>query len=415
MQDYVITWNNVLLEAIRHIGGSPCPIGRAGAMMHGAIYDAVNSIVKTHQPYLIRVPMVGDASVDAAISYAAHQILINVYPSQQALFDTTLSEALSNINDNDSPENVERGRIVGLASAFMMIANRTNDGSENNTPYVPGNSAGDWRPTIAGASATSPNWPQVRPFTMTIGSQFRPSLPGGYTNKRTLLRSAEYAAQFNEVKELGGFNSTTRTEDETEIAFFWANDLDGTYKPPGHLFRLTQIVSKQRNLSTVENARLFALVGLAMGDAAIVAWDSKYATFIDLWRPETAIQLATKDGNPNTVADPSWLPLSVMRDGVTRFSPQFPAYVSGHATFGAAQAGIMRNYFGTDNVTFTLDTEDPSVPDVKRTFNSFTAAALENARSRVYLGVHFQWDGDNGFISGSRLADYVFANFLKPL
>ncbi|MGH2414910.1 MAG: vanadium-dependent haloperoxidase, partial [Microcystaceae cyanobacterium] len=180
------------------------------------------------------------------------------------------------------------------------------------------------------------------------------------------------------------------------------------------LFRMTQIVSQQRNLNPVENARLFALVGLALGDAAIVAWDAKYSTDIDLWRPESAIRLADTDDNPATEKDESWEPLSKRKDG-TRFSPPFPAYISGHATFGATHASIMRHYFGTDNVTFTLDTEDPAVPTLKRTFNSFTSAALENARSRIYLGVHFQWDGDHGFLSGTRLGDFVFKKFLRPI
>jgi PAP2 superfamily len=144
-----------------------------------------------------------------------------------------------------------------------------------------------------------------------------------------------------------------RTPEQRQIAFFWANDLDGTYKPPSQLFRLTQ-------------------------------------------------------------KDAVWEPLSVDRAG-KHFSPPFPAYVSGHATFGAAHTGIMRNFFGTDNVSFELDTDEPSAVGIKRSFNSFSSAALENGRSRIYLGVHFQWDADHGYISGTNLADYVFANRLQAL
>jgi hypothetical protein len=249
---------------------------------------------------------------------------------------------------------------------------------------------------------------------MTSGSQFRPPFPGNYANKIDLLLSPEYAAQFNEVKLLGAANSSARTAAQTRIAFFWANDVDGTYKPPGHLFRITQIVAQQRNLSLLETARLFALVGLVMGDAAIVAWDAKYRLPINLWRPETAIRLADQDGNFLTEADPNWQPLSINTAG-QRFSPAFPAYVSGHATFGAAHAGIMRNFFGTDNVTFTADTDDPNAEGIKRTYNSFSSAALENGRSRIYLGVHFQWDGDHGFWSGTQLADFVYAKVLQKV
>ena len=413
MANIVIEWNNVYLEAIRAKGGSPCPIARVGAMMHAAIYDAVNSIVKTHQPYLISIPSVIGASIEAAVAQSAYQILSYIYPEQKATFSSRLQESLDRILAADSAQNVENGRIIGTAAAYTMIAQRTNDGAENNDPYTSGTNAGDWRPTGSG-DALSPNWNKVRPFAIRTSGQFRPSRPAGYASKRDLLSSPEYAAQFSEVKRLGSATSSSRTAEETEIAFFWANDLNGTYKPPGQLFRFTQIVAEQRNLSIVENARLFALVGLALGDAAIVAWDAKYSTDLDLWRPESAVRLADMDGNPATDQDAAWEPLSVDRNG-NRFTPPFPAYVSGHATFGATHAGIMRNFFGTDNVTFKLDTEDPSAVNVKRAFNSFSSAALENGRSRVYLGVHYQWDADAGYISGTQLADYVSANYLQAL
>jgi hypothetical protein len=178
---------------------------------------------------------------------------------------------------------------------------------------------------------------------------------------------------------------------------------------------MTSIVAQQRDMTLEETARLFALVAIAMGDAAIVAWDAKYDTDIDLWRPETAIQQANSDTNTDTTADPAWQPLSRTSPIGTHFTPPFPAYTSGHATFGAAHSAVMRKVFGTDNITFTLTTEDPNAVGTTRTFNSFTAAALENARSRVYLGVHFQWDGDNGFLSGTQLGEYIADTFLKPV
>jgi PAP2 superfamily len=126
----------------------------------------------------------------------------------------------------------------------------------------------------------------------------------------------------------------------------------------------------------------------------------RYDTDIDLWRPASAIREADTDGNPETIKDENWQPLSINPMG-KHFSPPFPAYISGHATFGAAHSGVMRNFFGTDNITFTVGTDDPNAKCVKRTFNSFTAAALENGRSRVYLGVHYQWDADAAYVSAS--------------
>jgi hypothetical protein len=411
MPDAVTHWNGVLLDVIREVGGPPGPIARAGAMMHGAIYDAVNSIVNTHEPYLVQVHANPNASLRAAVAYAAHDTLATAFPDTTVDLASELESAVAAISTGSA--RIAAGRAVGRAAAKAMIDARRNDGADDNTPYVPGTKPGDWQPANNGVMAASPNWPKVKPFCMTSGSQFRPPRPGGYLSKTEMLRSPEYAAQFQDVQDLGEQNSATRTQEQTDIAFFWANDVNDTYKPPGQLFEITRIVSEERNLDIVENARLFALVALAMGDAAVVAWDAKYSTDLDLWRPDAAIAGAAKDGNPGTSPAPGWKPLSKMKDG-TNFSPNFPAYVSGHATFGAAHAAIMRLYFGTDNVTFTATTEDPNAQGVTRTFNSFTEAARENARSRVYLGVHFQWDGDHGFLSGSALGEHIFATRLRP-
>ena len=413
MPDAITHWNDVLLEVVRQVGGPPGPIARGGAMMHASMYDAVSSIApSTHRPYLASVPAAPTASIEAAVAHAAHDTLAAAFPSTTVPLATRLSAAIAAL---DPGADVAGGEAVGTATAAAMIAKRRGDGADDNAPYVPGTSAGDWRPTGTGPAA-GPNWGSLKPFCSPYGQSFRPPQPGGYVSKAEMLTSPEYTAQFDEVKELGRSNSATRTSEETEIALFWANDLDGTYKPPGQLFEITKVVSDQKGLDLVENARLFALVALGMADASVVAWDAKYDTHLDLWRPETAIKLAATDGNPATTAQANWKPLLKNPANNKHFSPPFPAYVSGHATFGAVHAAIMRRYFDTDNVTFTATTEDPNLPaGVERTFNSFTEAARENARSRVYLGVHFQWDGDHGFHSGNALGEYVADNVLRPI
>ncbi|MDX6706407.1 MAG: hypothetical protein QOF69_2754 [Solirubrobacteraceae bacterium] len=412
MADAITHWNDVLLEVVRQVGGFPGPVARGGAMMHGAIYDAVNSIAPaTHAPYAVSVPAAPTASIDAAVAHAAHDTLVAAFPTTTVPLATRLADALAAL---PAGSDIPGGQAVGTAAAAAMIALRRGDGADDNTPYTNGTQPGDWRPTSSGPAGT-PNWGNLRPFVMPFGQSFRPPRPGGFVTKTEMLQSSEYAAQFNEVKTLGRFDSTVRTPEQTEIARFWANDLDGTYKPPGQLFTITKIVSELRGLDVVQNARLFALVALAMGDAAIVAWDAKYDTSLDLWRPESAITLASTDGNPATSQDSDWLPLS-NDPAKGHFTPPFPAYISGHSTLGAVHAAIMRRYFGSDNVTFTATTEDPNLPaGVQRTFNSFTEAARENARSRIYNGVHYQWDADNGFLSGSALGEFVFANVLRPI
>jgi PAP2 superfamily len=284
-----------------------------------------------------------------------------------------------------------------------MKAARADDGADDPAGYIPDNVPGAWRPTD-GCTAVTPVWGNVRPFAMTSGSQFRRPPPA--VDYPTLLASSTYASQLAEVRNLGRDDPSTRTADQTQAAWFWANDLDGTYKPPGQLLAHTRIVAEAQLTDGLQTARLFALVSLAMADAGIAAWDMKYLTSFDLWRPETAIQLAPV--NP----DQTWEPLSADRNGVS-FSPCFPAWVSGHATFGAAWAGIMRSELG-DNITFIATTEDPHAVGVTRTFNSFTTAATENARSRIYLGVHYQFDADDGTATGYNIANHIYNNYLRP-
>ncbi len=397
--DVISSWDAMLRDAIRETGGGPCPIARTGAMMHIAMFEAMNSIQGGYTPYLGTLPNAEGASRRVAAAKAAHQILCAAYPSMEAEFDAKLSQAMSREPD---PIARQRGFDLGIAAAQAVIAARANDGSQNPIVYQPTPGPGHWRPTPPDLSAPhAPHWGNVTPFTMTSGDQFRPPPPPA-------LSSQEYADAYNQVKDYGRRFNSLRTPEQTEIAHFWGNDFDGTYKPPGHLNYITSVVAREQGLNTYEKARLFALVNLAMGDAAVAAWDAKYNTELDFWRPVTGIHEGENDGNPLTQGDPTWEPLNVV-------NPPFPAYTSGHATFGAAHAAVMRAFFGTDDITFTVGTDDPFAPNVERTFNSFTEAAWENAISRVYLGVHWIFDGVEGNRSGLALGDYVAMNFLQPI
>ena len=408
--DVVIDWNNVLLDTIRATGGPPCPISRAHTLVHTAIYDAVNSIGRQHEPYLDFIDAPAGASEDAAAAAAAHRVLITLFPARAALYDAALAASLGSIPDGASETD---GVTLGQTAADAILNERSNDGTQNNPPYVIGTNPGDWRPTFPDNTSPpfNPGWGSTVPWIMMAGDQFRPTGPLGMKKMNSLLASRGYADQVNEVKAVGSRNSKSRTTEQTRIAFFWANDVNGTYKPPGHLNSITQVVSRDRRLKMVENARLFALINLAMGDAGLVAWDAKYNTSIDLWRPITAIRLAGTDANSRTVADPNWEPLNP-------FSPPFPAYISGHATFSAAHAAVMASYFGTDNVTFTITSDDPFYAGLgggSRTYHKFSAAAWENAISRLYLGVHYRFDATDGNRAGTDLGKYVARNYLRPI
>jgi len=413
--DEVTHWSNVVQSSIRIIGGAPCPIGRAIAVTHAAIYEAANSITRTHEPYIAFVSAPANSSVDAAIAVAAHDALVYIYPSLTAMYDSELATSLAAIPNGPAKTN---GIAVGHAAASSCILSRAGDGSDDNTPYPFGDNTGSYYTPedFEGApTAFSPNWGRTRPFTFAHGDQFRAIAgdgPLGFTTLPSLLSSSGYADQYNEVKSVGARVSGTRTDDQTQIAFFWANDVNGTYKPPGHLMHITEVISNAHGLTQAQNARLFFLAGLGMGDAGVVAWDAKYDTKVDLWRPISGIRNGDVDGNAGTVGDPAWLPLNP-------FTPPFPAWISGHATFGGAQAAAMIEYFGTDDFTFTIDSEDPFFNGLPghhpRTFHHYSDAAFENALSRIYLGVHWRFDVINGNAAGLALGHYIGQNFARPL
>ena len=393
--DEVTAWNDMYLDTIRAAGGGPTYMSRAGAMMHAAMHDAVQAVDGQYEQYSYHGSAPAGTSREAAVIVSAHDVLTNLYPARASIYAAQRDAQLAAIPNSAGKT---AGITLGSATASSILSQRASDGYNNTTPYVPGTNPGDWRPTGSG-DAHAPNWGNVTPFGMTTSSQFRPPAPPALT-------SAAYTAAFNDVKEFGSLTSTMRTAEQTRTGFFWANDVNGTYKPPGHLNHITQEIAASHNLSLAQNARLFALANLAMADAGIAAWDSKYNTPFDLWRPVTGIQQADTDSNPLTLADPTWQPLNA-------FTPPFPAYISGHATFGAAHAAVMASFFGTDTMTYTITSEDPLYTGGPRTYNSFSEAALENGRSRVYLGVHWQFDADEGYTCGTHVGDWTASHELQ--
>jgi hypothetical protein len=434
--DVITNWNNVYLDTIRATGGAPCPISRSGPFLGISMFEAVNAIDAARNPdkhyesYQDNLPVANaNSSKRAAAAAAAHRVLTLLHGSGaanpdfalQAVYDAQLASDLAGIDDSMGQKT--SGVNLGVAIADSLIALRANDGYDGDDSYTPGTHAGDWRPTPDNPNnAATPHWGNVTPWGLQSGDQFRPQrfVDEFNMDMDTMMHSQAYADQINGtngvqygVKDFGDRNSVVRTAEQTEIAWFWANDRDGTSKPPGQLIQITEVVSEQEGLGLSSKARLFALVNMAMGDACVAAWDSKYNTPIDLWRPIDAIRESQDDGNPNTTADTQWLPLG-------DFTPNFPAYVSGHATFGAVHASIMADFFGTDNITFTVGSDEFGVnpglgydADLTRTFTSFSQAAWENAISRVFLGVHYEWDAIDANILGYDVGGYIFDNYFR--
>ncbi|KAB1924140.1 phosphatase PAP2 family protein [Micromonospora noduli] len=408
--DPILYWNGILLATYKALDLPPTSSSREAAILHAAMHDAAVSVTGVGNPYRVRVPVSYPGTMDnvvapslhAAIDRAAYDVLTALYGGQGQSYSQALAAAVALRPSGVNAAEVARGETVGVAAAAANLQARANDGSGNNTPYQLDGVPGSWRPTN-GKAAVSPNWGLVTPFALTSGQQFRPGLPADANGYDDLLGKDEYDTQVREIRDYGGRTSSLRTPEQTQIAFFWANDLGGTYKPPGQLFSHTRIVSEQRQLGILANARLFGLVALALADAAIAAWDAKYQTPIDLWRPVTAIEATEGTG---------WQPLSQTREGVP-YTPAFPAYISGHATFAGAWSAVMKRFFGTDAIAFDATTDDPHAVDVVRHMTGFDHAAEENALSRIYLGVHYRFDAEAGLATGRSVGAYVFANRLR--
>jgi hypothetical protein len=390
--DVVLDWNGILLNAIYEDKTIPLVASRNMAITQTAVFDAINTITGTYKNYHFTGTAPTIVSAEAAAASAAHQVLVNLYPGQKSYFDNALTASLAEITDGTAEDN---GVTFGRTVADAILTFRSGDGSSNTITYTPGTNPGQWQPTAPGfAPALLPQWGEVTPFALTSGDQFRP-------DGTPALNSAKYTTEFNQVKDLGSKNSTTRTTEQTQIAKFWANGY-GTFTPPGHWNQIAQNVAATKGNSLVDNARLFALLDISLADAGIATWDAKY--YYNFWRPITAIQNADSDGNADTIADTNWTPLLT--------TPPFPEYVSGHSTFSGAAETILTGLLG-NNVSFT--TNSLETPGVYRTFSNFTNAANEAGISRIYGGIHFNSGELEGLATGRSVGNYVLENLLAPI
>jgi hypothetical protein len=414
----------------------PVRAARAMGIVHIAIFEAVNAIEHTYKSYVAITPAQPNTSMNCAIAQAAHDTLCALFPSQTPSFDQLLADEL-NLAPNGRPK--INGIMLGQHCASKILALRTNDGSGYTEPkvnidFIPSNAPGMWRqdPISQHPLALGAFWGQVKPFVLQSGSQFRCPTPPA-------LNSAEYTAAYNEVKKLGGdgvITPTERTAEETEIGIFWAYDGTPSLCAPPRLYnQITMHIADQMGTSKnpVELARLLALVNTAMADAGIASWESKY--FYQYWRPITAIRESDPgtgstgygDGNDDTVGDVNFTPLGAPASNLhgPNFTPPFPAYPSGHATFGGALFETLRKFYGRDDIAFTFmsdefdgvtrDNAGNIRPVISRSFDSLSQAEEENGQSRIYLGIHWPWDRDEGINQGRKVADYVFTNAFTPI
>jgi len=388
----VLDWNAVMMAGIRAETTGPALSTRNLALLHLAIYDAVNSAAPTHQPYLYQEVPAAGTSPEAAAAAAGYEVLLALYPGLRARADDTFQTWLATTVRSAA---VSNGLALGKRLAERTLSARAADGAATDVPYIPSAEPGQWRRTPPFfRPPLTPRWRYVQPFAVPdIAAMLPPPPPG--------LGSPEYAEGFNIVKAIGSKNSTLRTAEQTEIAVFWS-DFSYTAMPPGHWNELAASIVRNTATGLADTARLFALLNLAQADSAIVCWEAKFRH--NLWRPVTAIQRADEDGNANTDADPAW--------DSRLAAPPFPAYTSGHSTFSAASASVVADFFGTDAIAFTAASD--SLPGVFRSFGSLSACVDEIGLSRIYGGIHFPFDNTAGKATGRKIAAYVLANYLLP-
>jgi hypothetical protein len=434
--DVITDWDTNLINAVKTDTANPATTmpgpgwaSRNMAMVTAAMCDAVTNAapVLSYSPYAY-ANLTPTASPTAAAAQAAHDVLVNIYPAQQATFDTELSNSLTGVTGQALTD----GKALGSAVATAIINSRVNDGSSTSVNYMTQPGLGHYQ-LQPGQTAWGPNWGNVKPFVITaaqktananlIANQIDALVPGATSlTSNQFLSSPAFANAFNQVMQIGESTSATRTQAQTDIGHFWGYDVGGLGPPPVLYNQVLQTISNQQHNSVAQNARLYALANMAMADAGIVCWQEKYLQ--DFFRPITAAQESAQLAmmNPGIIAvSPSWTPLgapngipgSPTMPNNNPFTPPFPAFTSGHASFGGALFTTLADFYGSDNMNFTLASDN--IPGVLESFTKFSDAAAQNAESRIYLGIHWQFDADIGVASGDMVGNDVFAGALTPV
>jgi hypothetical protein len=387
----VLSWNDVVLDAIRFNKSSPPISSRALAIVGVAVHDALASVSTRYNPHAYAISDAPEnTSLEAVVVAAARTSLAALYPNQVATFDDKYFSDLASLGNSLA---VSNGIYVGTAVANAVLVDRENDGYTPYLPYPGSDAPGKWRPTPPNfALAEVPQWSALKPWCMTSDSEFRPPPPPS-------IDGATYAADHNQIALLGSKFNSTRTQEQSDIASFWY-DGPATDTPPGTWDTVSDHISIQKGYDLVDSAYLGALVGMALADCAIMGWDAKYT--YGQWRPITAIRFANMTGNQGLFFNPLWEPLLS--------TPNWPDYISDRAMFGGAASQLLGRIFG-DNFIFSIVSD---ALGTTRTYRSFSSAAFEEGQSRVFGGSHFNTSCVLGVEYGKKVADWSYDHCIRP-
>lgn len=383
--DAITEWNEKALAAATQAKQLPFVATRTMAMVHTAMFDAVNSVEGGYAPYKAKVSAPSGSSSEAAGVAAAHAVLLKLFPDQSATLDAAYKESLSRIPDGNGKA---AGIAVGEEVGAEILALRAADGADAANTYRPTTAPGVY---ITTALPIGSQWGNLMPWVMERGSQFRPSPPPS-------LVSRKWTDDYNEIKDLGGKKSTLRTAQQTDIARFWIMVGPGGWDP------VVRQLAATPGRSLIQNARLFALVEMAAADAYISVFDAKY-TF-QFWRPITAIRNGDIDGNDATARDPAWEPLID--------TPLHPEYPCAHCITSAAAAAVLESEFGTGSIS-VLTMTSPTAPGVTGKWNTIKEWAEEVSSARIYGGIHYRNSTVVGREMGRKIGDLAAQHYLKRL
>jgi hypothetical protein len=393
--EVVIEWNRILQTTVAGTATPTVFFTRPYALTSIAVFDALNSIDRVYRPYVADLDAAPEASREAAVAQAAHDVLTALYPTRQEVLAAALEATLSRLPSGGA---TREGTRVGAAAARALLDARANDGwNRQPTEYLVPSLPGYYQVTPPqNGAVTFTHYPDVQPLVVGSRLQFVAGPPPALT-------SEQYATDFNEVKAIGAATSTVRTDEQTSIARRWAGV--GTSTQAWIVWNnLVRDLSRRGGLSALDTARAYALMNMSIHDGLLTSFSGKF--LYGFWRPVTAIRAADRDGNAATEADANWVSLTT--------TPPYPSHPGNMSCIGAAAARTLERVFGRDDIAFSVTwTGTGGAADITRSFNGFRELAQEQAKSRIYGGIHFEFEHTAGIAACTPLADYAADNYLR--